>query len=85
MKTITIQIQVPDGVTVNVAQIGHDDEPPFPSEPTPFRGAAIQQPSTAWQEGQVHVAGHKPLKTNARGLFCPTKVQDGSWCDWRAS
>lgn len=57
MKTIVIQITVPDGVTVAVAQSsaanmpadGLDDFeneplPPAPNEPVAFRGAAVQQP-----------------------------------------
>ena len=54
MKTITIQITVPDGVTVAVAQtpapavLDDFENEPLPPEPgiTPFRGAAVQQPTT---------------------------------------
>jgi hypothetical protein len=95
MKIIHIQLTIPDEVQVEVRQVGvpqtpHDEQsayenPPLPPEPTAFRGAATQQPSSAWHEGQSHDPAHKPLKTNARGLFCPTKLQDGTWCPWRAA
>lgn len=35
-----------------------------------------------WAAGMNHAAGHKPLKENNRGLYCPTKLPDGSWCQW---
>ena len=35
-----------------------------------------------WAAGMNHAAGHKPLKENNRGLYCPTKLTDGSWCQW---
>jgi len=38
---------------------------------------------SGWFAGAVHTPGHKPLKANSKGLFCPTKLQDGSWCPWR--
>ena len=37
-----------------------------------------------WQAGMVHQNGHKPLKVNSRGLFCPTKLDNGEFCNWKA-
>lgn len=88
---IRIVLEVPDGTSVQVAPEG---EPDFASEPVPvevphtngapqpIRPAA--QSRQTWAEGQVHAQGHKPLRTNKRGLFCPTKMPDGEWCDWSA-
>lgn len=48
MKIITIRLAIPDGVTVAIeneaAPVYDELEPPHPGEPTPFRGAATQQP-----------------------------------------
>jgi hypothetical protein len=46
----------------------------------------IPQPAQAngWAVGAVHEPNHKPLKTNQRGLYCPTKLPDGSWCQFTA-
>jgi len=74
-----------------------DPEPPFPTETlapsAPVPSAAFREsrnlpaqpivPQSRWAEGQVHAANHRPLKTNARGLFCPTKLENGTWCPWR--
>jgi len=27
---------------------------------------------------------HRKAKMGRYGLYCPTKLQDGSWCKWRA-
>lgn len=49
MRTITIQITVPDGVDVAVAQspapavLDDFENEPLPPEPVPFRGAATQR------------------------------------------
>lgn len=93
MRTITITITIPEGATVVVGDgiagdpgpEWSDDALPPPPAASPHRTMATAQPSTAWQVGQQHDTSHKPLKANARGLFCPTKLQDGSWCAWRAS
>lgn len=55
-----------------------------PQRPVEPRHAAPMPAAgrTTWKEGDVHQDGHKPLKTNARGLFCPTKLEDGAWCDF---
>lgn len=61
-----------------------------PTAPLPpvqmHRTAAVAQPvARTWDVGMKHQEDHKPLKVNARGLFCPTKMRDGSWCEWRAA
>jgi len=43
---------------------------------------ALAAEQRAWKEGDVHTPGHKGLIRNARGLFCPTKLADGKWCQW---
>lgn len=66
------------------------------TEPLPpvqaFRTAATQQPTyvapapvSGWQAGMKHQDDHKPLRLNARGIYCPTKMRDDSWCPWRAA
>ena len=62
------------------------DEPPLP-EPD-FTPQQIIPPAQhgGWSEGQVHTPGHKPLRARQNGsLFCPSKLPDGGWCDWKAS
>ncbi len=64
------------------------------NQPAVFRGAAnvpiTSGPPQVWAVGQVHQAGHQPLKAGAKGgLFCPSKVgqsPDGRaiWCPFRA-
>lgn len=44
--------------------------------PNARRGIAVQQ-GNVWQIGQVHAQNHKPLKANARGLYCPTPIGQG--------
>ena len=64
-----------------------DPEPPFPAEvlapsaPIPQVPFPPMQPN--WQAGMVHQNGHKPLKVNSKGIYCPTKMPDDSWCAWR--
>jgi hypothetical protein len=43
---------------------------------------ALAETQPKWQEGDRHLAAHKPLIRNARGLFCPTQLSDQSWCKW---
>lgn len=70
--------------------------PPFVTEPPPVgqyetkppavpNGGPIPFSSPVFIEGSVHASGHKPLKINKRGLYCPTKLTDGSWCQWRVT
>ena len=40
------------------------------------------EPPYRWSAGMNHAAGHKPLKENNRGLYCPTKLPDGTWCQF---
>jgi hypothetical protein len=51
---------------------------------TPLPAPASAPPARQWAVGMVHAPDHKPLKENRRGLFCPTKLEDGSWCQWTA-
>ena len=44
---------------------------------------AFQPMQPNWQAGMVHQNGHKPLKVNPKGIYCPTKMPDDSWCAWR--
>lgn len=91
MSQIVIRIDVPDGISVSVTrEPGSVLDEPLPTEPgytnggsQPTRPVAAQ--SQKWTEGQVHEQGHKPLRTNRRGLFCPTKMPDDSWCPWQPS
>ena len=58
---------------------------PLPPLAAPFQftgpaPAAVEGPR--WSAGMNHTAGHKPLKENNRGLYCPTKLQDGTWCQF---
>jgi hypothetical protein len=57
----------------------------------PFRAVSVPPatppaPVTAAgpDEGFVHAPGHRPLRRNGRGLYCPTKMADDTWCPWRA-
>ena len=43
---------------------------------------ALAAEQRVWKEGDVHTPGHKGLIRNERGLFCPTKLTDGKWCQW---
>lgn len=92
MSQIVIRIEIPDGVKVSVVT-----EPdsvlsePLPPEPTrslppfPTNGGPIGRPGPVWAVGQVHETGHKPLRAgNKGGVFCPQKLDDGSWCKFRA-
>lgn len=50
--------------------------------------APVAAPARMWAVGEVHQQGHKPLKSNRRGLFCPTslgKDPNGEtiFCPWR--
>lgn len=54
------------------------EEPPFPGTERPPHGG--------WAEGQIHAAGHKPLRARQNGsLFCPSKLPGGGWCDFKTS
>ena len=71
------------------AQSGPSDpEPPYPvpvlapSAPVPQAPFPPMQPN--WQAGMVHQNGHNPLKTNSRGLYCATRMENGEWCKWHA-
>jgi hypothetical protein len=57
----------------------HPAQPAAPGGAPPSAGA----PHGGWLEGAVHATGHKPLRARANGsLYCPTKLQDGRWCDF---
>jgi hypothetical protein len=43
---------------------------------------ALAEEQHVWREGDKHDPTHKPLLRNARGLFCGTKLPDGTWCQW---
>ena len=77
---------------------GHDlppeQLPPPPMSPSPEFLASRDLPAQPivpqfapmqpnWQAGMVHQNGHKPLKVNSRGLFCPTKLDNGEFCNWK--
>ena len=53
-----------------------------PVQPFQFTPPAPMPPGPAarWAAGMNHAAGHKPLKENSRGLYCPTRLQDGTYC-----
>lgn len=61
--------------------------PPVQAAPFQFTppAPAVVEPTFRYQAGMNHVAGHKPLKENNRGLYCPTKLQDGTWCQFTVS
>ena len=67
-----------------------DQEPPLPTPPPNLPVQPIMQPlppvqpaaAVRYQAGMTHAAGHKPLKENNRGLYCPTKLADGTWCQF---
>lgn len=70
------------------------DEPPLPPPPPIEEDgwaavvAAAPQPAPhgGWKEGEVHEAGHRPLRARANGsLYCPTKLEDGRWCPWKTA
>jgi hypothetical protein len=71
-----------------VANGPSDPEPPYPvpvlapSAPVPQAPFPPMQPN--WQAGMVHQNGHNPLKTNSRGLYCATRMENGEWCKWHA-
>jgi hypothetical protein len=35
------------------------------------------------REGEKHDPEHKGVKPGRSGLYCPTKLGDGTWCQWR--
>lgn len=59
----------------------YDTKPPA----GPVNGGPQPFATPVFIEGSVHATGHKPLKVNKRGLYCPTKLADDSWCPWRVS
>lgn len=63
-----------------------DPEPPFPAQAMAISAPIPQFPPMQpnWQAGMVHQNGHKPLKINARGLYCPSRMENGEWCKWHA-
>jgi len=62
------------------------DEPPLPEPDFTPQQIIPPAPHGGWSEGQVHTPGHKPLRARQNGsLFCPSKLPDGGWCDWKAS
>jgi hypothetical protein len=69
---------LPDHTDRVVAQ-ARADEPPGPWEQA---RAVFADDTPVYKAGDRHDPTHNPLKVNAKGLFCPTKVGDG-WCDWR--
>ncbi len=81
MREIVIRLTVPDGVGVHIEEVS--EMPPPLETPAPVvRTIAAAPAGPMWQVGAVHAQGHNPLRSNARGLFCPTKI-DGNWCAWR--
>lgn len=66
--------------------VGPEPPPPAPyTTPPPAPGPIPQYQTPVFVEGSIHAQGHNPLKMNRRGLFCPTKLQDGSWCQWKVA
>lgn len=83
MREIVIRLTVPDGVEVRIEDVPSHELPPPLETPAVFRTTATAQPATnGWAVGQVHADGHNPLRSNSRGLFCPTKV-NGAFCEWK--
>lgn len=100
--TLTITIDVPDGVPVAISNGTVPDD--FASEPLPldtFEGesggnvgpitpihrtmATAPVAVRAWQVGEVHMQGHKPLKAGSKGgVYCPTATGKDQWCSFRA-
>lgn len=78
MREIVIRLSVPDDVEVRIEDVPAEVVQHEPA----FRTIATDAPRPTWQVGQIHAQGHNALKSNARGLFCPTKI-DGVWCAWR--
>lgn len=99
MSQIVIRIEIPDGVKVSVVtepdsvlseplptEPGMPANGGYPVQPVIARTMAYEQPvGQRWAVGQVHETGHKPLRAgNKGGVFCPQKLDDGSWCKFRA-
>ena len=97
--TIRIQIPEGVSVSLSNGTVPDDFEnEPLPPEPADsaeqfapvavapvVRTMATAQPRMTLSAGDVHAPGHKALKGGAKGgLFCPTKLTDGSWCQFRA-
>lgn len=68
--------------------------PPAVYQPTPVPSAAapVYAPPVAapvalggLTVGSIHIQGHKPLRQNSRGLFCPTRLADGSYCQFHTA
>jgi len=58
-------------------------EPEEPEDPADLSDPL--PPTQPYRAVRCPVAGHKQPKTGRYGLFCPTKLNDGSWCKWTAS
>jgi hypothetical protein len=69
-KTAAMQRSAPSGPI--------DPEPPFPVR-TVAPSAPIPQ---QFRAGDTHTQGHNAIKENNRGLYCPTHLNDGTWCKW---
>ena len=65
--------------------------PPPPAEEEAYWAAVVaavpqRLPHDGWKAGEVHEAGHRPLRSRANGsLYCPTRLDDGRLCPWRTS
>lgn len=55
-----------------------------PAPAAPAEAPAGPVTSHGWTEGQRHDPAHFPLKAKNGHLFCPTKLPNGAWCNWRA-
>jgi hypothetical protein len=59
-------------------------EPAVPEEPEYLFSSPPDVAPSGLVRGDKHDPTHKPLEQNARGLFCPTKLSDGTWCKFSA-
>jgi hypothetical protein len=55
-----------------------------PSELPPPPQAATPVARPIFRVGDVHTQGHNPIRESNKGQYCPTKMPDGTWCQWSA-
>jgi len=82
--------EVAEGARPQYAEPGPPPPPP-PAEEEAYWAAVVaavpqRLPHDGWKAGEVHEAGHRPLRSRANGsLYCPTRLDDGRLCPWRTS
>jgi len=60
-------------------------EPPEPPDPAELADPQEKPPTAPYRAVRCPLAGHNAPKQGNYGLYCPTRLNDGSWCRWTDS